>query len=325
MLTLTKRRSTKNVREIRRKKPQFHSKLLQDHQYLIPCYIVKGLAQDKKDDLDSNALAEYFALYPPQDRSIANALARYCWYALNPTFSDSGDIAEILYTGANHFTEYDLAVATALNKEDTFEVDACALGKYLLAGFSERNWYTDTLRAFQKVLPQHGYTDIELFVKLFAITSPRTHFESNITLALKAYDIYTNGGSFEQGFLPGVAANLVDFQVGDFVFENPETNGRRKITNFVNAILGDTKAVVVDTWLLGAYGMVQRYEHKGIIRAHRPERKEYSFIEGHIKLLAHVSGFEPRQIVSMIWSGSKIVESRHKKVNTENILTGMFA
>jgi hypothetical protein len=175
------------------------------------------------------------------------------------------------------------------------------------------------------VLPQHGYTDIELFVKLFAITSPRTHFESNITLALKAYDIYTNNGSFEQGFLPGVAANLVDFQVGNFVFENPETNSRRKITNFVQAIMGDKKSVVVDTWILDAYGLMQYYEHKGVIRSHAPTRDEYTFLEGHIKLLAHLSGFEPRQIISMLWSGIKMVKSRHKKVNTEKVLHNVFA
>ena len=51
-----------------------------------------------------------------------------------------------------------------------------------------------------------------------------------------------------------------------------------------------------------------------------PRRSEYDLIEEHIKALAEACEYEPRQIVSMFWCGTRRMESKFKTTNAEKLL-----
>ena len=70
--------------------------------------------------------------------------------------------------------------------------------------------------------------------------------------------------------------------------------------------------------------MVEEYKWKGIKAPHNPRTTEYDLIERYIKRLAEVSGYEPRQIVSMLWSGIKTEKGVRKSVNTKEVLIEAF-
>ena len=202
---------------------------------------------------------------------------------------------------------------------DKYDLDDFSIAKYIYHGKPGRDWYSKTLKTFKSQL---NGCDIELFVKLFAITSPRTNFASNIRNALKAYDLYINKKSFtNNGFMRGIVTILDDFRSGTFTFDETPRGGRRKIVNFAKAILGDKDAVVVDSWLLKALGLAQLYIHKnGQGGTYNPRRSEYDLAERYIRALAISSGYEARQIIGMVWHGVRTSNSHLKVTDTAQVL-----
>ncbi len=81
------------------------------------------------------------------------------------------------------------------------------------------------------------------------MTSVNASVKVNVTLALKAYEQYKAGQPFT-GYLRPVIANLERIKQG-----RPVTG--RKISAFHEALLGNQYAVVIDRWMMRAYGYDQ--------------------------------------------------------------------
>ncbi len=302
------------------KKFAFESKLLHDNRWILPLFVLSGL-KNRRSMVDTYSIAQYFMFEEIDElyEKISDDLHRYGKYVSE---EKSDNFLAVLTSGMETFDNPEIVESFYRNKEGVFitkqGINEYDISKYLFHGWKERNWYPATLRAFKQMLPANF--DIELFVKIFAMTSPLTHFKANITIAMKVYDLFKKNKHISTLVLPGVAKTLIDFREEKFTFSGTERNGRRKISNFARAILGDKEAVVVDSRVLEAYGLMEYYEWKGKIWQYSPRISEYDLIEKHIKLLASATGYEPRQIVSMLWSGMKIVNSKHKAVNTTAVL-----
>jgi hypothetical protein len=317
------RKSTSLIKLVARQKP-FQSDVLVAEKWAMPMYVLCGLKnKDQADQVDTYSIAEFFFREETDGihEKISNALHKYAEYVSK---KESDYFLAILSAGVNNFEDPEIFEAFYESKLlKKYGIDDFGLSKYLFHGEKGKDWYPQTLKTFEKML--EGY-DIELFVKLFAITSPRNNFKANLRLALRAYELFIKKKPFERcGFMPNVLCMLNDFKNKDFVFEKDQRNGRRKITNFARGILGDKDAIVVDSWVLKAYGMSQDYIHKGIKAPHAPRITEYDFIEDHIRHLAECCDYEPRQVVAMLWHGIRTLNSPHKVTKTKKILQEVLA
>ncbi|HRH24863.1 MAG TPA: hypothetical protein PLQ20_00795 [Candidatus Paceibacterota bacterium] len=174
------------------------------------------------------------------------------------------------------------------------------LMRYLLNGIPDTFWYENTKLAFESFLP--GY-DTELFIKVFAMTSPRTDFASNIKLALKGYDMFIGKSKFEKnGFLGTVFSILEQFKNGTLEFKSGVRGPKRKIINFQGSISGADN-VTADMWITLAFGLLSYYTFRGRRYPYTIRDSEYDVIETYIKGLAEITGFKAKHINAMLWLG----------------------
>lgn len=82
---------------------------------------------------------------------------------------------------------------------------------------------------------------------------------------------------------------------------SPRGSGR-KIHNFHKALLGDENAVVVDRWMLRAYGLPSKSSKLA------PTTLEYDMIERLVKEGAERTGSTPREYQASLWLAQKIVD-----------------
>ncbi len=190
--------------------------------------------------------------------------------------------------------------------------------RYILNGESDALWYENTKLAFESFLP--GY-DTELFIKLFAMTSPRTNFVSNIKLALKGYNMFVGKSKFENsGFLSAVFSILKQFHEGTFDFRLGIRGSKRKITSFKNSISGGD-SVTADMWITMAFGLLSYYTFKGKRFPYTIRDSEYDVIETYIKGLSEVTGFKAKHINAMLWLGIRQEEyGKHVTSDTATLL-----
>jgi len=307
---------------VKKQKPEFRTKHIPKHEvWILPLFVLCGLKGKSPDIVDTYTTAELFTPHddPNEISKISDEIRRF---AIISAPEESEEFLAVITAGAERFKEpFQLEYFNEENSKlvEKYEFDEFSISKYLFHGRKEKNWYPHTLKAFKEQFKEY---DIELFVKLFAITSPRNNFKANLVHAKHAYSLFKKGKRFEkQGFLPSVVTILNDFRSGEFTFEKDSRNGRRKITNFANAILGDKKAVVVDSWVMRAFGLAEEYSWKDVKKApHTPRITEYDLVENYIRTLAEVSCYEPRQIVSMLWSGTRSFNSNHKVARTRKVL-----
>lgn len=198
-------------------------------------------------------------------------------------------------------------------------MDVSLIHRYIFIGRNDFNWYQDCENVFLKLF---GKEKLELVCKLFAATSINTSLRSNITLFRRAlYEIENNLPVGK--YLPNIQLQLRQIR------EGKDLTGR-KINSFAKAMSGDKNAVVVDIWLLRAFGCNNRYfrTKSQTVREGGATDRQYDKIEGWIRHEAWCMGIEPRQLSSMIWAGVRIStngkDDTHYKDILERKLTNLF-
>ncbi len=187
--------------------------------------------------------------------------------------------------------------------------------RYILNGKSDLHWYQNTYAAFDELLPTYN---TELFVKLFALTSPRATFVSNLKLALRAYEMFEGKKEFEQkGFLGSTYIILKQFKEGVFVPREGIRGSKRKVNSFMHSILGYDH-VTVDTWIGKAFAIVAEYLFEGKRYPYSMRDGEYDVIETYIRGLSQVVGYQAKQINAMIWLGIR-QEEYEKHITTDTL------
>lgn len=147
------------------------------------------------------------------------------------------------------------------------------------AGEGNHTWYDSTNTKLNEMFGEDG----PMMGKFLAVTSSNATVKSNATLAAKAYRQWKAGEPFE-GYRPVVKLQLERVARG-------EDAGGRKITEFAKALSGDPEAVVVDRWMLRAFGF----------NKDAATDRQYDLIEQVIRDLAKKLDKTPRQVQAALW------------------------
>ena len=169
--------------------------------------------------------------------------------------------------------------------------------KYFKLGIDGAFWYDKTYAVISEIFRE----DANLFCDMLAATSPNTSVKGNVTLALKAFFQFQKEEEFH-GFM-GSTIDMLNKVVNGYTF------GGRKVQKFSEALRGDLSAVVVDRWMLRAYGI-----EKDIVTDAR-----YRAIEKHINQMAKRHGLQPAQVQAAIWCGIKLDSDRNQSNNIGRI------
>lgn len=188
------------------------------------------------------------------------------------------------------------------------------IAEYVWIGRQDQHWYADCQKLFEK---HFGKEQLPLITKLFAATSINTSLKSNVKLFRKA--LYEIQNDLPVGnYLPNIQNQLAKIRAGQ------ELSGR-KISSFARAMSGDKDAVVVDIWLLRAFGMDRKYmrhtgPHKGLMRDGGATDKQYTAIETWVREKAKAMGLEARELSSILWAGVRIAHSGDKNTHYKELL-----
>lgn len=161
------------------------------------------------------------------------------------------------------------------------------INSYLKRGMYGAQWYDKTREHIQEIYED----DTDLFIDLLAATSANTSVKGNVTLAMKAYQQYKNNKPFK-GFLP-IVKNMLDIIRINYITGHHVPYGGLKVQNFAAALKGQHDAVVVDRWMLRAFGFPNSTD------------KRYKFIEAWCRDKASKLGLTARQVQAAIWCGVK--------------------
>ncbi len=173
-------------------------------------------------------------------------------------------------------------------------LDVSNIAKYLWIGRADKTWYEEVEEVIVELF---GREQLLPFAKILAATSIHSTLRSNLSQARRA-KFQLESGIEIKGYLPNVQKQL------ELLRDGKGLSGR-KIRNFANAIAGDKEAVVVDIWILRAFGQDRKYvrTRTGTPLSAGANEKQYNAIEKWIKKNAEQMGLQPRQLCAMIWSG----------------------
>lgn len=157
------------------------------------------------------------------------------------------------------------------------------IGRLIAIGARDQHWYRDTEELFAGI---YGRERLHFITQLFAATSIKTSLRGNVKLFRKALKELNHDLPFSN-YLPVIRFQLDRIRRG-------EPLKARKIRNFAAAMSGDKNAVVVDRWIMRAFG------YDGNLA---PTDKQYDEIEQWIQGYAEMTSREPREVCAMIWSG----------------------
>jgi hypothetical protein len=182
--------------------------------------------------------------------------------------------------------------------------------EYFKLGYASRNWYAETFALFSQEYGEKA----ELFAKVVAATSINTSLKSNVTLARRAFRDLVEYERVVNRYLPNIRDQLLHILHG-----RPLVG--RKINNYQKAIVGCKDAVVVDVWILRAFGFAearQTLTRKNYTPS--PTTKQYDFIERWIKEYAACVDLEPRQVQASIWAGVRYAWTGDKLDRYDEVL-----
>jgi hypothetical protein len=141
-------------------------------------------------------------------------------------------------------------------------------------------WYRDSRRAIKRIYGK----DWKLMCGLLACTSPRVSLKSNVTIALKAYNLIKAGQVPDVGFIKAHSKGIAHY------LKTGLPKGRKTRPFYLN-LLGQEQHVTVDLWVV---------RYSGIAHA-IPNAQEHSLIVDKIKEEAERLGLTPAQRQAEIW------------------------
>ena len=315
-------RTTKTIPIQRRYTGFFKNKYI--NMELVPYLLLAGMAHAVREEIHNvfslDDVAKVLNKNPSNDLVLVkNELIEYVKHELEFVEDYSADeVFNLLRVGATLLKDKKTPAGVSWQKAHKLKKakHTAKYGKllrYILNGKNDLDWYPNTYSAFDELLPAY---DTELFVKLFALTSPRATFASNLKLALRAYEMFQGVQEFgSKGFLGSTFIILEQFKNGDFVPKEGLRGSKRKVNSFMHSILGYDH-VTADTWMGKAFAMLAEYLFEGKRFPYSMRDGEYDVIETYIRGLSQVVGYQARQINAMIWLGIR-QEEYDKHITTE--------
>lgn len=175
-------------------------------------------------------------------------------------------------------------------------MDVSNIDTYIKRGQHDRYWYQETETLFRDLYGPDPDRR-KLVAQVFAATSINTSLKANVTLFRRALHELDTGKPFSN-YLPNIRQQLTQIREGKRLTGN-------KIRAFAAAMSGDSEAVVVDVWLLRAFGMDRKYYRQGsqTFRSGGATDRQFELIEFYVRERAHAMGIQPRELSAIIWSG----------------------
>ena len=168
------------------------------------------------------------------------------------------------------------------------------INSYLKAGLHGAEWYDHTRKVVEDKL---GKELAPVFVDILAATSPNQSVKGNVTIAKRALKQLQERQAF-RGYLSMVANMLNIIRINHITGHRAKFGGA-KVQNFADALAGDSGAVVVDRWMLRAFGYPNIITHK-----------RYREISLWIVTRAAQLDMSPAQVQASIWTGIKAKEDK---------------
>jgi hypothetical protein len=190
-------------------------------------------------------------------------------------------------------------------------MDTSKIEHYIKVGMGDKYWYE---KAEQLFIDLYGEENLKLVAQVFAATSINTSMKSNITLFRRAFKELKEGLPFSN-YLPNIKIQLEQIR-------NAQPLTGLKINAFAAAMSGDKNAVVVDVWLLRAFGKDRKYFRQGSqsFRSGGASPKDFKMIESWVREKALELGITPRQLSAIIWAGVRISQSGDRETHYEFLL-----
>ena len=189
------------------------------------------------------------------------------------------------------------------------------LPRYVLNGRSSKDWYAENLDKMKRLLPEF---DPVLLCQLFSATSIRNHVSGNVIKFFRALMQFYDPVNRKVALTVKGKKKIIDSKFSGYIDatiyqlqeiynqeHNPEVvdQKKRKTKNFAQAMLHNEDAVVVDIWLMRAFGCDIKYKYKGILESRSPTKSLYDCIEKYFRSVAPLLGLKAREISSMTWGG----------------------
>lgn len=233
------------------------------------------------------------------------------------------------------------------------DLDTSRIARYVWIGRHDRGWYQDAEQTFVQIFGRHR---LDLVTKLFAATSINTSLKANITLFKRALHEIDKGLPLGTtgNFMPNIRQQIEQIRAGK------DLTGR-KIRSFAAGMSGNRDAVVVDIWLLRAFGQDRKYwrnddrysmklitngllhtalfpdeiampepliekkgKGRGLFRSGGATDGQYDAIETYVREEAAAMGVQARELSAMIWSGVRIDQGGDRTTRYTDILFHHF-
>lgn len=124
--------------------------------------------------------------------------------------------------------------------------NAPTLRRYAQMGRKHVDWYADARRCIGKLCHENGW-DVDRFVCILAVTSPRVSVMRNYRLA----EHYMRTGYYLPDMMKTIRASVEHYEATGEI-RGPKTSA------FARNLLGDETALVLDVWMARALGVEQR-------------------------------------------------------------------
>lgn len=169
--------------------------------------------------------------------------------------------------------------------------------KYAQNGIHGKDWYLNS----KKIISER-FKNADLFIDILSATSPRNQVKTNLDFAIKAYRIITNNYKITKKHKFGLAGNSIRENLKR-IQENVPISGQ-KIQAFSEALKGNEKSIVIDTWMMKASGL------KRVV----PTPNDIIYISEAIMKVADRIGMSYSSTQACIWCGIKAsVKTNHKQ------------
>ena len=173
--------------------------------------------------------------------------------------------------------------------------------KYVFDGLSGFNYYEESRRT---IIRSYGEARLKLVCQLLAATSMNNYMKSNVTQMRKALYQIEHGLPFK-GYLGNVVKYLELAKKGE------EFPGRKTNSFWKNLSGEDENCVVVDIWMLRAFGITNRES---------PTKRDYDAIENWVQQKSIERYVKPCQLQSMIWCGVRQLTNGKDETNFSTVI-----
>lgn len=163
-------------------------------------------------------------------------------------------------------------------------------------GAHGRGWYASARASIMRYAFHNGHCP-RTVADVLAITSPRVHVSRNVSMAHE----HLSTGRHPRGAMRQIRDALDRYA-------STRAYGGLKVNAFADALLGDPDAVVVDVWMVRAYGKGEEWP------SITPKR--YAAISGWIRASATRLGWTPAETQAAIWTGCR---ARYGYVNAGDL------